>query len=189
MDNLTQMTMSAHEYAPFFFAVLYSVVIPTMAYRWYSASNSRQRPNMLEQRTTRLWFLTTTYFGFFLVVAAIAWFIYVHARSVYTYEGFVVDLKMHEAVESSEFFSRPEVIGRQAELRDLHFVIKRSRPFRTGERIRLHFYEQPMVGGTDEGAKPPPQEIWLDVIEPGDTPQRFAVRRRGNVAYLERLPT
>ena len=190
MSNIDLLTKLAYEFAPFFFAVLYAVVIPPIAYRWYSAANGRRPANQLEQKTTRQWFLTTTYFGFGLVVAAIAWYIFTHRpSSTYMYEGVVVDVKVNEAVESADFFSRPEIIGSLTELRNVRFVIKRDRPFRVGEKLLLYFYEQPTTGGVDPAAKPLPQEIWIEIAEPIDVPQRFKVQRQPTGKLVaERIP-
>ena len=185
--QLAQLAPLARDYAPFFFAVVYAIAIPPMAYRWYATANARPQPNDLEQRTTRHWFLVTTYFGFFLVLASIGWYFFVNRPLAFVYEGFVLNLERNESVKpvvGTEYFSRPEFIGDNADQRNEHFLVKNGHPFYPGQKIHLKYQQQPEGGGTEATGnayrpKPPPRDVWIEVLEPTNEAHNYEVRALG----------
>lgn len=104
------------QYGPFFFAILFLMVITRWAYKIYRRANLRTDPpaSAKEKSTYRYYFIATASFGMLLVIAAVTWW-WINQPSIYVFRGEIVDLKDHQEIDSFDFYLKEETRTIEAE--------------------------------------------------------------------------
>jgi hypothetical protein len=190
MDTLAGI---AYQFGPFFFAVLFTLIITRTARKWYSQASATVGPEHEdERRTYRTYFRASYVFGMFLVAISVGWWIASQWRGHHAFAGTIVALNENQALDSlssdQNFWSKvwDHSSGPAgANLRDYWFVVVMDRPLHRGEKIRLNYWEQLSPGAI--GAAPPPTAmIEVPVLDPAVFPQKYQLVKHGQT--VEAVP-
>lgn len=116
MFDMMTWTKLSYQYGPFFFAILFLMVITRWAYKIYRRANLRTDPpaSAKEKNTYQYYFIATASFGMLLVIAAVTWW-WINQPSIYVFRGEIVDLKDHQRIESFDFYLKEETRTIKAE--------------------------------------------------------------------------
>lgn len=125
----------ASQYGPFFFSILFCVVLTRWGYSIYNNANKRKDPpaHPKEIDTYRFYFMSTVVFGFILVIISVVWY-FMQQNIIHVFEGKICYLgEEHEFVSSDLFFKR-KLVGSFGETDpikyyDWEFFSKQSKPF------------------------------------------------------------
>jgi hypothetical protein len=179
----------AFQFGPFFFAVLFMLVITHSARNWYSESRAAGA-DPSERRTYQVYFQCTYSFGMVLVAASVGWWMVSQWGRHHAFEGIVVALHQNEslgpATVDPSFFVRElqhtEPAGAQS-LRDYQFVQLLDHPPHRGDKVYLDYWEFQQLGGTG----PPPGPSATLEVPIGDSsqfPQQFRIEHQNGAVIL-----
>jgi hypothetical protein len=142
-QNIQQLADAAFKYGPFFFSVLFVIFLTRWAYKKYNAAVAHVPA--LDQRDkdiNRTMFLTTFFFGIVLVVVSIVWWWW-FKPGVYFFRGEIRNLQPQEELASDLYYLRREVRAVMSPEEDLlrneHFVIFQTHPFKQGQQFELDY--------------------------------------------------
>ncbi|SRR5258708_3713381 len=180
VETIDALTNLAYHFGPFFFAVIFSLVITRSAMRWYKSAPAKSE----EKHTYQQYFRVTYVFAMVLVLLSVAWFMYAQYGKRHALEGVIMNLREHEFVDvKSEEFMIRERKRSTAQLRDLYFVIIRNQPLHKGDRIYVNYWEE-LKQTSGVGHPPAAKLIPVKIAYPDCFPQRFSIRREvGEVLF------
>lgn len=155
LGSVEALVRLAVTFGPFLFAILFTLLLVTRARSWYVACMTRRRPppTEQEQKTYRLYFLSTVWAGFIFTGLCTGWWLYANTRTVNVYQFAVVALRSDEKILSDYFskdIQRP-TIGDVAPLHDSFFVLVQDRPLQPGDQLSFQYFKlptDPAPGGT-----------------------------------------
>jgi hypothetical protein len=132
----------AQQYGPFFFSVLYDVVIAGWASASYGKVCSRTDPpaDHEERSAHRLYFFFTWSFGALITILSVYW--WATHQPIYTYSGVIRMLKSGEELLSDSFFFQREYDPAESETqqtRDEKFLLVRSTPIAASQAFRMKY--------------------------------------------------
>ncbi|HXP82476.1 MAG TPA: hypothetical protein VN976_21440 [Verrucomicrobiae bacterium] len=143
--DIQQLSEGAFKYGPFFFSILFVIFLTRWAYKKYDAAVKHAPPlDQKDQNINRTMFLTTFLFGIMLVVVSIVWWWW-FKPSEYFFRGEIQNLQPQEDIASDVYYLKREDRSHIANedpsdlLRNEHFVIFQTRPFRKGQVFELDF--------------------------------------------------
>jgi hypothetical protein len=181
---LEVLTNASFLYGPFFFAILFMLVVTRMAHSYYKSVNQRTTPpaSPEEKKTYRLFFIASISVGIVLVFTAVGWWIYAQLQT-HTLEGTIAGLDTSQTiitVEDDVYLRTVERdVGSGVRMKDYHFAIVRGSPFVTGQQFRFGFFpEQGSIGPQ----KPEPVELLVSYS--GRAREKFLLRKSGNTFIL-----
>jgi hypothetical protein len=145
----------AFEQGPFFFSVLFMLVIVGMAHRCYRKVNLRSNPEASseEKRCYQIYFVSSFVAGLLLVFISVGWWMYTNVAK-HTLRGAIVGLGIKQKLipVNDDLYMREITRNiKGIKLVDQHFVIVRDSPFNTGQKIEFAFF---------------PNDAFLDVPKP-----------------------
>ncbi|MEA2994446.1 MAG: hypothetical protein QOD40_3366 [Alphaproteobacteria bacterium] len=147
LSTVEAITRLAEQFGPFLFAVLFILVVTRTAHTYYSDCMTRKDPppSELEQKTYRLYFVSSVCVGIAVMTLSIGWWFYVQSKGNHVYQVAILGLDPDETVLADYYFKqvqRPTVPGGKAE-HDMYFLIVRDQPFRMGERFEFEYFKLP----------------------------------------------
>ncbi len=151
IDKIESVTRLAQQFGPFLFAILFILVITRTAHGYYRECMTRVKPapTEQEQKTYRLYFLSSVWVGIAAMALSIGWWFYAQERGNNVYQIAIVDLKADEKILSSYYFKdapRP-TIGDVATMHDTYFLIVQDQPFQSGDRLAFQYFKIPANPG------------------------------------------
>jgi hypothetical protein len=177
----------AYQFGPFFFAVLFTLVITRSARQWYAQPNLEPE----QQAAFRNYFYACWIFGMLLVVASVAWWIRTQWEGHHAFAGKIVALRPNQQLsavsDDQNFWSRiwAHQNSPMGNLSDYSFVVVGDRPFRKGEVLNLHYWEITESGAI--GSMPAPTAtLEIRIADPTRFPQKYALRQQGD--RIEAIP-
>jgi hypothetical protein len=171
-------------WGPFFFSILFMLVITRIAHVYYEGVSRRAEPPALpeEKRTYRMFFMAAVVCGIILVFVSVGWWIYAQLNR-HTFEGTIIGLSLDQQIVATEddlYYRETMRNERSAHpVRDYHFAIVRNTPFVSGQVFSLNFYPTAGSIGPDK-----PQPVDLKLRYQGSGPQKFVVRPDGGSFQL-----
>jgi hypothetical protein len=147
LSTLEAITRLAEQFGPFLFAVLFIMVVTRTARGYYVECMTRRHPppSDQEQKTYRLYFVSSVCVGIMVMTLSIGWWFYVQAKGNHVYQVAIIGLKADETVLADYYFKqvqRPTVAGGRVE-HDTYFLIVRDNPFKVGERFAFEYFKIP----------------------------------------------
>ena len=171
-------------YGPFFFSLLFILVVTRTAHSYYKTACERVTPPVSpeEKKTYQMYFMASTIVGIMLVFIAVAWWVYAQLQT-HTLEGVIAGLNTNQTiimVEDDIYLRAIEKeVGSGHKRKDYHFVIVRDNPFIIGQTFRLGFFPEPGSIGAQE-----PKPIELVVKYSGRSRERLKILKSGDAFIL-----
>jgi len=141
-DALLKFTELAFQYGPFFFAILFVLGVSRWSYKVFTETSRRTDPpaGKKDLGAARAVFVGSFIVGIVLVGAAVVWWLGYRPR-VFVFRGEIRDLQEYELVASESMYFRPEPKQTIDEilLRNEHFVVIQTHPFKKGEWFDFDF--------------------------------------------------
>src|SRR5438132_8882658 len=138
----------AYQYGPFFFAVLFTLVVTRWAHKTYKDAYTNVGTPAEAKQTYRAILVATFTFSCCLVIVAI-WFYFQHPPSNYVFEGTIDNLDGYETVRSGDLYLKDiykgPLPGSDLQFHDDHFIAYQPTPFTPDQRFGLLYSKQ---GGT-----------------------------------------
>lgn len=175
-------------WGPFFFSMLFILVVTRTAHGYYANANERVTPpaSAEEKQDYRTYFRLSMACGMVLVFLSVGWWMYAQLQA-HTFEGVIVGLEKDQqivATDDDDLYYR--AVQRDAGdghlIRDYHFVVVRNTPFVDGQSFRLAFYPDPGAIGEAK-----PQPVNLLVQYRGATRGRYLLTRDGASFKLQTM--
>jgi len=173
-------------WGPFFFSILFMLVITRTAHSYYLGVNERSSPpaSQEEKNDYRFYFRLSIVCGTLLVFLSVGWWIYAQLQQ-HTFQGVIVGLRENQQIvaDDDDFYYRAvqRDVGGHV-MRDYHFAIVRNTPFSNGQSFRLDFY--PDSGAIGEVK---PENIGLLIQYHGGRNEKFKLTRDAGSFKLSRL--
>ena len=170
---IESLTNASFLWGPFFFSILFMLVITRTAHSYYSRVNERVSPPATEdeRKDYRFYFRLSISFGTFLVFISVAWWIYAQLQQ-HTFQGVIVGLREDQQIVGTDddLYYRlvQRDLGDKHIMKDYHFAIVQNTPFSNGQPFRLDFYQNSGVVGAT-----PPAPIKLQIQYRGGTYEKF----------------
>ena len=177
MDTLASI---AYQFGPFFFAVLFTLVISRTARKWYSQANGADSAE--EKKTFRTYFHASWIFGMVLCATSVCWWIRSQWEGHHAFAGTIVALYPNQtlAFASDDQNSWSTVRVHQNapidNLRDYWFVVVSDHPVHRGETLQLNYWELSGSGALGQ-APPPTATINVPVTDPSRFPQKYSLKK------------
>ncbi len=186
------MSSLASDFGPFFFSVLFLLIVTTTARRWYKETCTRQPPAELDERVSmRSYFWTAAIVGVTLSFVAVGWYVYKNIGKVHAYHVVFVDLKPNQYVDLRDevCYAKypPQALGPDVDFKQFECVIVRDRPFNRGDVYTIHYREVAELSGS--GQVPQGESVDVTVMDPEHLVLRFKVLRRGGHPTVEQQLT
>jgi hypothetical protein len=139
-----QLIELAYQYGPFFFALLFTLVLARWTYGNYKDVCARKDPpaGNEEIQTCRWTFVFTSLFGVVLVAVTVGWW-FRYRPALYVFQGQISRLRDYEKIACKDFFFRSRLLGKLGEnlpeYRDEEFIAIQAIPFTDSQRFELFF--------------------------------------------------
>ncbi len=160
-ESISELTQLAYQFGPFFFALLFNLVISRWAYKVYNQASLNQNAPDTEKKTLKLVFVTAFGFGIVLVIASIWWW-FGHQPSIYVFSGEIKQLSEYEKLASSDMYFKARGLASLGDsipkLRSEEFVIIQYQPFTKEQNFDFMF--------SKGGGKPQRIEVNYDENNP-----------------------
>ncbi|MGD0339957.1 MAG: hypothetical protein ABSB78_14345 [Bacteroidota bacterium] len=165
-EDITALTKIAYQFGPFFFALLFTLVISRWTYKIY---HKQQKSTTKEKNTYRWVFISTTFFGMLLVIVSVIWW-WNYRPTTYVFRGEVKKLKDYERVVSGNLYFRSRWTGKLGEnipqFHDEEFAVIQETPFSQNQPFDMLFSKEP-----DD---PNPKSFTIKYL-PGDKLPRYEI--------------
>lgn len=184
---LSMLSSSSFMWGPFFFSLLFMLVITKTAHNYLQGVIRRTDPPAHKDERTvyRQYFITSLISGIVLVFISVGWWIYAQMQ-IHAFEGVIVGLKTNQFITANEDDMYLRAVERDAgqgkQMRDYHFAIVRDSPFSVGQIFRFSFYPDPGAIGAA-----PPDPVNLEVPYSGRVTDKYMVKKEGSGFILIRL--
>jgi hypothetical protein len=164
LDWIESLTYLGFLWGPFFFSILYILVVPRIAHAYYAAVTVRNSPPALpeeiqEYRTYFRWSVRT---GLILVALSVAWWLYAQFQ-YHIYKGIISGLEKDQviAIKDDDMYYRTVQwdSGGGHIISAYKFVIVSNQPFVNSRLFDLSFYPESGVIGDN---KPEPIKLTLE---------------------------
>ena len=136
-------TEMAYQFGPFFFALLFTLVISRWAYKIYHVQH---KSTDKEKETYRWIFISTTGFGMILVIISVIWW-WNYRPTTYIFRGEVKDLQEYERITSKNLYFKSIWDAKLGEnIPQSHseeFVVIQDRPFSKNQKFDIRFQKGP----------------------------------------------
>ena len=147
LSDVSYLAASAKDGGPFFFSVLFVMVVTGYAAHLYRAVCERKDPVPAEEEknTYRLYFFYAISVGALATGISLWW--WMAHESLYTLRGSIRSLSSAESVWSDDVFFKPKFSRGGAERRAEDFIIVQNEPFRKGTQFVISYQK---TGGDQE---------------------------------------
>ena len=176
---MSSLASIGYEYGPFFFAVLFILVIPRSAGKLYSTAAAGSE----DKFTYRNYFYASWGFGMLLVASAVAW--WAHAQeSHYTFTGQIVALNPNQSLapvsnDQNTYYKRWPHDG-EDKMADFLFAVVLDHPVSVSQTFRFNYWELvPGSGGVASSFPPPTAMLQVPVSDPTHLSQKYVLRGTG----------
>lgn len=172
------LTNASFLWGPFFFSILFMLVITRTARGYYRQVSERKDPPATaeEKWDYRIYFHLSVACGIILVFVSVGWWMYAQLQQ-HAFQGVILGLEPNQQIVAADddlyYRAVHRDLGNGHVVRDYHFAIVRRAPFSKGQAFRLAFY--PEIGSIGEK----PKAIDLVVQYKGDPNGRFKLTRDG----------
>ena len=179
LEWLDSLAHASFLWGPFFFSILFLLVVTRTAHSYYAKVNERLTPptSPEERQDYRNYFRLSIACGMVLVFLSVGWWMYAQLQE-HTFQGVIIGLEKDQQIVAADDDLYYRAVQRDAGngrlIRDYHFVIVRNTPFVNGQAFRLEFYPDP--GTIGEQA---PQPVKLQVQYRGTSRGRYLLTREG----------
>lgn len=154
-STLQALSAAADNFGPFFFALLFVMIITSTAYRWYSKAECSRPRNPQYVATCRIYFFCSAMAGLICVAISIAWWINARISKLYTYEVAIANVPHAWGIDS-EFFQKRMWVGTDSTGEPLEqrktkcvLLITQQTPFRKGQKFLVKLrYVMNSIGAT-----------------------------------------
>jgi hypothetical protein len=184
---LEMLSSSSFMWGPFFFSLLFMLVITRTANNYFQNVIKRTDPpaDKEEKQVYRRFFVASIIAGIVLVFVSVGWWTYAQMQ-LHAFEGVIVGLRSDQFITAMEDDVYLREVQRDGglgnKMRDYHFAIVRDSAFSVGQTFRFSFYPEPgNIGST------PPKPIDLEVPYSGKISGKFMLKREGDSFTLTRL--
>jgi cbb3-type cytochrome oxidase subunit 3 len=164
MENgsIERFATTAFELGPFFFSILFMLVIVGMAHKFYRKVNLRSNPeaSAAEKKCYQIYFVSSFVAGIILVFISVGWWMYTHGKK-HTLRGAIVGLGVKQILipVDDDLYMREHLRDIDGiKFVDKHFVIVRDSPFNTGQRIEFRFF--PSDASLEQ---PKPEKLYVSI--------------------------
>lgn len=187
VNILTSLSRSSFMWGPFFFSLLFMLVITQKAHLYYQEVILRTDPpaQLEERKVYRRYFVASFVAGIVLVFMSVGWWIYAQLQ-IHAFEGVIVGLKPYQFITATEDDVYLRAVQREAgpgqQIRDYHFAIVRESPFVAGQVFRFSFYPEP--GSIGDA---PPEAVSLEVSYSGELTQKYLLSNEEGKFILSRI--
>ncbi len=143
-DTWRQLVELAYQYGPFFFALLFTLVLARWTYGNYKDVCARTHPpaGKGEIQTCQWTFVFTSLFGVALVAVTVGWW-FRYRPALYVFQGQISRLRDYEKIACKDFFFRSRVLVKLGEnlpeYRDEEVIAIQLVPFTDRQRFELLF--------------------------------------------------
>ncbi len=192
LSVLTSIVSLSEQFGPFLFSILFILVVPRIAQKYYREANIRTPPaSDAEKNTYRIYFIGSVVCGILVMGASIGWWFFWQSQGTFVYQVAIVGLKEDQTI-ASQFFSkhapRPAIPGTTG-LHDDYFVLVQNQPFKVGDKFQFDFYKIPTAINSCVGAAgsvdPQKLEVVYDIpIQARFTQSSFELKMDGTTAKL-----
>jgi hypothetical protein len=173
----------AYQFGPFFFAVLFTLVITRTARQWYLEVRASNDPE--EKKAYRTYFRASWLFGMLLCATSVAWWVRSQWEGHHAFAGTIVALNSNQTLRSVSddqyFWSRlwaHQGGGALDTMTDYWFVVVSDHPVYRGEKFRLNYWDVSGPGALGQ-APPPTAMIEVPVTDPTKFPQKYTLVKNG----------
>ncbi len=191
LDTLSSI---AYHWGPFFFAILFCLLVTRTARTWYVNVSHEQATNATLIEEHRKYFHYTFIFSFVLVVLSIAWYFYTNFSRYHPFWA-TISMGKNENVDSDQIYAREWTAKGGSDSKEIQLVVLRDHPIRNGEKIFLYYWECPDAPslndpavegpslsasgrcGSGIGALPAKISIPLELVDATVFPQRFKLKK------------
>jgi len=177
-------------WGPFFFSILFMLVITRTAHSYYAKVVERTSPpaDAEEKKLYANYFKLSIACGIVMVFLSVGWWIFGQLQRNNTFEGAIVGLDPNINLIPTEdgIYLRPTEtqIGKGKYLRDYHFAIISDKPFEEGQKFRLDYY--PEVGSIGD-EKPQPVPLYVEYQGKFKNAGKYHLASEGSLFRLVRL--
>jgi hypothetical protein len=184
----------AEQAGPFFFAVLFLLIITKTARGWYRDVCIREPHEPAEERVMRTYFISTFAAGMLLVVAAVGWWMYERVTATHMYRIVFEDLQSNQYIElgSDVYYVKwPPTPsgGGPPDKKDFECVVLRDHKFRKGELYRVHYWvDTTKASGGPVGQLSESQTLYVAVNDPDHSVLRFQLVNKDGHLVATQLP-
>lgn len=174
----------AFELGPFFFAILFTLLIVGMAHRCYRNIRKEPKASEKEKKCYMMYFVSSFVAGLLLVFISVAWWMYAHIAK-HTLEGRIIGLEQNQILQAYtdnvylRTAERPVAGGWKTV--EIEFAIVRDSPFNQGQKFTFFLY--PQIGYIGD-KKPEPITLTIDYA--GKDYERYKLVKNGATFLLER---
>jgi hypothetical protein len=160
-DWIDALTNASFLWGPFFFSILFILVVTRTAHSYYARVNERVTPpaSAEERQDYRNYFRLSIVSGLVLVFLSVGWWMYAQLHD-HMFQGVITGLEKDQQIVPADDDLYYRAVQREAGfgrvIRDYHFVIVRATPFANGQVFKLQLY--PEAGAISE-APPKPEEL------------------------------
>jgi hypothetical protein len=141
-EDLSNLSEVALQYGPFFFSLLFVLVVSRWAYGAFKETNAGKNSTPQALSTVRLVFLCSFFFGLVLVAVSVNWWLRSRPH-LFEFRGEIVDLHDYEklASASENLYFRREIRDSidGIPMRNEHFLITQSTAFHKGDVFDIEF--------------------------------------------------
>ena len=141
--NYLKFTEMAYQFGPFFFALLFTLVISRWAYKIYHVQH---KTTDKEKETYRWIFISTTAFGMLLVIVSVIWW-WNYRPTTYIFRGEVKDLQEYEKITSKNLYFKslwdPKLGENIPQSHSEEFVVIQDKPFSKNQKFDIRFQKGP----------------------------------------------
>lgn len=169
------------EYGPFFFAILFILVIPKSAGKLYSSAKASSD----DKFTYRNYFYASWAFGMVLVVAAVLWWMRAQLITHYAFTGAIVSLAPNQSMapvadDQNVLYRRWPHTDPRDKMSDFLFVFLLDHPLYQTETFRFNYWEiVPGSGALGDSLPPPTAMIEIPVSDPTHFSQKYMLKKTG----------
>lgn len=173
-------------YGPFFFALLFVLVVIRTAHSYYTRVCERSSPQASpeEKKTYQIFFHVSVAAGTLLVFTAVGWWIYAQLQR-HTLEGVISGLDTTQTIitlqDNIYLRSVERDAGSGMRVKDYHFIIVRDNPFVSGQTFHLGFFPEQGANGPEK-----PKPVFLNITYSGRPTEKFRLSHSSNSFELTR---
>jgi hypothetical protein len=175
LDTLTSI---GYQFGPFFFSILFTLVITNTARKWYAAVPSNCTE---DKKVFKTYFHASWTFGMLLVATSVLWWVRAQWEGHHLFAANIVSLRSTQQLRSlsddENFWERVRTHQPVDNMQDYWFVAVTDHPIRRGDTFLLNYWDNthPDSPGAIGESPPPNAVIHVRVSDPLKFPQRYTL--------------
>jgi hypothetical protein len=180
-QEISVFTSLAHQYGPFLFAILFTLVVTRVANNFYSECRKDPRAGTADIALYRMYFASSFVFSIVLVLAAVSWWFWTQ-KDTYVFRFAIDGLRHGESVESDDYFRRRWKSDNDDP--KYEFVVVQDKPFAPGKTFSVNYFRRSNSPPSADGLISPEPPLRLKVPYNGEPEAKYAVNENGEVTVV-----